>query len=117
MKGAMGWRPPCTSNAISSQLQVVCLLLQHPLAGMTVVFTGTRHNLLKTWVRSLGGRVTQAVSSKTTLVAADCDSIQNSSRKVKMAQEKGIRVQDVYVFFREVEKLHKAAKSDFGTVE
>ena len=72
-----------------------------PLAGKTVVVTGTvpgrSRNDIKAWVESIGGKVSGSVSKKTDLVIAG----ESAGSKLTKAQELEIRI----VGIEELEEL------------
>jgi NAD-dependent DNA ligase len=60
------------------------------------VFTGIRDKVLEAQIDARGGKVSSAVSGKTTLVVAK--NPEDATGKVKDAMERGIRVVDIETF-------------------
>jgi len=74
------------------------------LSEMTVVFTGVRDRELAAEISELGGRVTTAMSSKTTvLIVKDAQAV---SSKIQKAQKMGIKVMDLQAFKDFVSQSH-----------
>jgi len=66
------------------------------LSGQIIVFTGIRDKVLEAQIEARGGKVSSAVSGKTTLVVAK--NPEDATGKVKDAMERGIRVVDIETF-------------------
>ena len=62
------------------------------MKGLQIVMTGFRDVELTAIIESLGGKVTSAVSGKTTHVLASGKSIQEGSGKMDKAREKGVKI-------------------------
>ena len=71
-------------------------MLQQPLRGMHVVFSGVRDKPLEALVESMGGIVNSAVSGRTTVVAVANASV--DTVKVRKAHQQGIQVQIINDF-------------------
>ena len=68
-------------------------------AGMLVVFTGIRNAEIEDTIVKEGGKIGSSISGKTTLVVAK-DSSETSS-KLNMAREKGIKIMNITDFIKE----------------
>ena len=68
-------------------------------AGMLVVFTGVRNAEIEDIIVKEGGKIGSSISGKTTLVVAKDTS--ETSSKLNMAREKGIKIMNITDFIKE----------------
>ena len=84
---------PCTQIKVSAPSPASS---KPSLAHLTVVFTGMRDKDLETEIESRGGKISNSVSKKTSVVVAKDPS--DETGKVKTAKELGVKVVDFETF-------------------
>lgn len=94
-------RPKTRANTVpttvaTTQTQTQTQAQAKSLSGQIIVFTGVRDKELEAQIEARGGKVSSAVSGKTTVVVAKNPS--DATGKVKEAIERGIPVVDIETF-------------------